>query len=274
MAFDRLADILKPISDSEMSSDQACSICLLPYLPDGESAVQLPCRHIFGEVCIKSWCSLVDPMSEEYHDCPNCRIQVLEPDIYSRIMCVRQMSSNLGGILRSLWVALIEDIPILPTCALLMRILLGYMPEPEKTTLMWEIKTITSIVLGVYITVHVAIKVISNIDLATLPSNMVASLTDQEGFPRVFVESSLYLYFLHCLYVTIGIYGLLLLLLGFTVSAYVVINLMEQHWRRDVGVLLLKVYSRTFMILMLSLCIWYLQRQYKAARPAIARLMA
>lgn len=68
--------VLAPVNTNALDpKERSCCICLQPFGPialtqgGSEAPVQLPCGHVFGEVCISSW--ILDNNS-----CPLCRKQV------------------------------------------------------------------------------------------------------------------------------------------------------------------------------------------------------
>ncbi|KAJ8109529.1 hypothetical protein OPT61_g7394 [Boeremia exigua] len=72
----RQGDVLSPVkTDALDPKERPCCICLQPFGSAGldqsgsEAPIQLPCGHIFGEVCISSWTLAHD-------SCPLCRQQV------------------------------------------------------------------------------------------------------------------------------------------------------------------------------------------------------
>lgn len=74
---------LKPVDSENLEpEDRKCYICTEDFTTDFHSAVMLPCNHVFGEKCIKTWLRPYAPcMPISYKDwrvpaantCPICR---------------------------------------------------------------------------------------------------------------------------------------------------------------------------------------------------------
>lgn len=63
--------------DTEDGQVKTCPVCL-ESLASGAPAVRCPCKHIFHEDCLLTWCS-------SHLDCPLCRQEVGDPDGEERV---------------------------------------------------------------------------------------------------------------------------------------------------------------------------------------------
>ena len=59
------------LSSSLRADDRNCSICLTAYV-NGEQPLRLPCSHVFGRDCLRTWL-------EEHNSCPLCRRELFPP---------------------------------------------------------------------------------------------------------------------------------------------------------------------------------------------------
>ncbi|KAF2635033.1 hypothetical protein P280DRAFT_523504 [Massarina eburnea CBS 473.64] len=81
----RLKDTLKKHVRNELAEDATCEICQKDYSETlvepsdtEEVAVQLPCKHIFGEHCIHTWFETCKTQKNKV-TCPMCRTLLIEP---------------------------------------------------------------------------------------------------------------------------------------------------------------------------------------------------
>ncbi|KAL9067172.1 MAG: hypothetical protein Q9161_007068 [Pseudevernia consocians] len=58
----------------------SCSLCTEPFedKEDSETPIRLPCRHIFGKICILRWISS--------NTCPTCLADIIEPDAFDTLV--------------------------------------------------------------------------------------------------------------------------------------------------------------------------------------------
>jgi hypothetical protein len=90
----RLRDKLRKFLPSELPEgiSHMCDICQKDYstkqvkpCEEEEVAIQLPCKHFFGEACINTWFETCKTHKNKI-TCPMCRKVLIEP-----------LSSSLGG---------------------------------------------------------------------------------------------------------------------------------------------------------------------------------
>ncbi|KAF2810243.1 uncharacterized protein BDZ99DRAFT_308021 [Mytilinidion resinicola] len=73
------------LSDLPEGADTECEICVKEYsqksvtaCEDEEVAVELPCKHVFGEDCLNNWCNTCK-IEKRSITCPKCRKVLVEP---------------------------------------------------------------------------------------------------------------------------------------------------------------------------------------------------
>ena len=95
-------DMLTPVEAHALDpKERSCCICYQPFHPTtltqsgSEVPFQLPCGHIFGELCIFSW-------TLSNNSCPLCRRKVLDIDDHhpNRLFSNSRIPNSLGSVLR------------------------------------------------------------------------------------------------------------------------------------------------------------------------------
>ncbi|KAF2499474.1 hypothetical protein BU16DRAFT_272949 [Lophium mytilinum] len=73
------------LSELPEGADTECEICVKEYslklvtpCEDEEIAVELPCKHVFGEDCLNNWCNTCK-VEKRSITCPKCRKTLVEP---------------------------------------------------------------------------------------------------------------------------------------------------------------------------------------------------